>query len=138
MERRRTSTPIVGSYFFSNSPVECLFTKVVLPVPPSPTRISLKFGTLSGTFIPARAYTSSQTHTSQNTRNNTITKSQHRTTSFASQNAAAARRHDRIHNGATNSLSSLLSLRFALCVTRAKTHFKGRDIHIGASDTVVP
>ena len=88
MERRRTSTPIVGSYFFSNSPVECLFTKVVLPVPPSPTRISLKFGTLSGTFIPARAYTSSQTHTSQNTRNNTITKRQHRTTSFASQNAS--------------------------------------------------
>ena len=131
MERRRTSTPIVGSYFFSNSPVECLFTKVVLPVPPSPTRISLKFGTLSGTFIPARAYTSSQTHTSQNTRNNTITKRQHRTTSFASQNAAAARRHDRIHNGATNSNSlSLFSLFASLCASHAQRRISKDVIYI--------
>ena len=32
-------------YFFSNSPVKCLLTKVVLPVPPSPTRTSLNVGT---------------------------------------------------------------------------------------------
>ena len=28
------------TYFFSNSPVKCLFTNVVFPVPPSPTRTS--------------------------------------------------------------------------------------------------
>eukprot|EP00920_Eleutheroschizon_duboscqi_P039279 GHVT01094615.1.p2 GENE.GHVT01094615.1~~GHVT01094615.1.p2 ORF type:complete len:139 (-),score=23.36 GHVT01094615.1:26-442(-) len=31
-------------YFFSNSPVKCLLTNVVLPTPPSPTRISLNSG----------------------------------------------------------------------------------------------
>ena len=35
----------VPTYLFSNSPVRCLFTKVVLPTPPSPTRISLNSGT---------------------------------------------------------------------------------------------
>ncbi|MPC54670.1 hypothetical protein E2C01_048594 [Portunus trituberculatus] len=39
-----TSTPSVATYFFSNSPVRWRFTKVVLPVPPSPTRTSLKVG----------------------------------------------------------------------------------------------
>ena len=39
-----TSTPRVATYFFSNSPVRCLLTKVVLPVPPSPTRTNLKVG----------------------------------------------------------------------------------------------
>jgi hypothetical protein len=29
-------------YFFSNSPVKCLLTKVVLPTPPSPTSTSCK------------------------------------------------------------------------------------------------
>ena len=28
-------------YFFSNSPVKCLFTNVVFPVPPSPHNINL-------------------------------------------------------------------------------------------------
>jgi hypothetical protein len=36
-----TSTPRVAMYFFSNSPVKCLLTKVVFPTPPSPTRTSL-------------------------------------------------------------------------------------------------
>ena len=31
-------------YFFSNSPVRWRFTKVVLPVPPSPTSTSLNVG----------------------------------------------------------------------------------------------
>jgi hypothetical protein len=31
-------------YFFSNSPVRWRFTKVVLPVPPSPTRMSFQVG----------------------------------------------------------------------------------------------
>ena len=39
-----TSTPRVATYFFSNSPVKCLLTNVVLPVPPSPTRTNLKVG----------------------------------------------------------------------------------------------
>ena len=39
-----TSTPSVATYFFSNSPVRCRLTKVVLPVPPSPTRTNLKVG----------------------------------------------------------------------------------------------
>lgn len=32
------------TYLFSNSPVKCLLTKVVLPTPPSPTKISLNSG----------------------------------------------------------------------------------------------
>ena len=36
--------PSVATYFFSNSPVRCLLTKVVLPTPPSPTRMSLNSG----------------------------------------------------------------------------------------------
>merc|ERR1719219_369084 len=39
-----TSTPRVATYFFSNSPVRCRLTKVVFPVPPSPTRTNLKVG----------------------------------------------------------------------------------------------
>jgi hypothetical protein len=37
-ERQRKVLP---TYFFSNSPVKCLLTNVVLPTPPSPTRINL-------------------------------------------------------------------------------------------------
>ena len=36
-----TSTPYVAIYFFSNSPVKCLFTNVVFPTPPSPTMTNL-------------------------------------------------------------------------------------------------
>lgn len=35
----------VPTYFFSNSPVRCLFTNVVFPTPPSPTNINLNSGT---------------------------------------------------------------------------------------------
>ena len=34
----------MGIYFFSNSPVKCRFTKVVLPTPPSPHSTSLNSG----------------------------------------------------------------------------------------------
>jgi hypothetical protein len=40
-----TSTPRVAIYFFSNSPVKCLFTNVVFPTPPSPTKTSLNSAT---------------------------------------------------------------------------------------------
>ena len=62
-----TSTPRVATYFFSNSPefkclrnasineillpVRCLLTKVVFPVPPSPTSTSLKVGMSSPVAI---------------------------------------------------------------------------------------
>ena len=36
---------------FSNSPVQCLLTKVVLPVPPSPTDTSLNVGIFSSAAI---------------------------------------------------------------------------------------
>ena len=36
--------PSVATYFFSNSPVRWRLTKVVLPTPPSPTKISLNSG----------------------------------------------------------------------------------------------
>ena len=35
----------IHTYFFSNSPVKCRFTKVVFPTPPSPTKMSLNSGT---------------------------------------------------------------------------------------------
>lgn len=38
-----TSTPIVAIYLFSNSPVLCLFTNVVLPTPPSPINTHINF-----------------------------------------------------------------------------------------------
>ena len=46
-----TSTPRVATYFFSNSPVKWRFTKVVFPVPPSPTSTSLKVGMSSPVAI---------------------------------------------------------------------------------------
>ena len=36
--------PSVATYFFSNSPVRWRLTNVVLPTPPSPTRMSLNSG----------------------------------------------------------------------------------------------
>jgi len=42
-----TSTPKVAMYFFSNSPVKCLLTNVVLPTPPSPTRTNLNSGNVA-------------------------------------------------------------------------------------------
>jgi len=36
---------LLPMYFFSNSPVKCLLTKVVLPTPPSPTMINLNSAT---------------------------------------------------------------------------------------------
>lgn len=44
--------PHVPTYFFSNSPVKCRFTKVVLPTPPSPTKINLNSGTACFTTKP--------------------------------------------------------------------------------------
>ena len=38
-------------YFFSNSPVRCRLTKVVLPTPPSPTRMSLNLTALGSVFV---------------------------------------------------------------------------------------
>merc|ERR1719371_88851 len=50
-----TSTPRVGMYFFSNSPVRCLFTNVVLPTPPSPTNTSLNSGACMVAYLPREA-----------------------------------------------------------------------------------